>query len=156
MPDFLGAEDLLGGLLPLGDPIVTGIFGLVTVLLGWVFGRRKNNQEVDNLKAEKKSIEAASGVSQAEAAQIIAQAAAETVRPLLERLQELREENAELDEEILHLNTSVRNLRIENEELRTHATKLAVENKLMREKFKLQGDVIPELPPEVKNHDSLR
>jgi predicted nuclease with TOPRIM domain len=156
MPSFLSAEELLGGLLPLGDPIITGIFGLVTVLLGWVFGRRKQRQEIDNLQAEKKSIEAASGVSQAEAAQIIAQAAAETVRPLLERLQELREENARLDDEILHLNTSVRNLRIENEELRTHSAKLAVENKLMREKFKLQGDIVPELPPEVRYHDGLR
>jgi hypothetical protein len=148
MPDFLGAEDLLGGLLPLGDPIVTGIFGIVTVLLGWVFGRRKNNQEVDNLKAEKKSIEAASGVSQAEAAQIIAQAAAETVRPLLERLQEYREENEEQDEMILELKR-------ENKELKTRNSTLEAEMQLIREQLKLQGASIPELPPEVRKHDSL-
>lgn len=148
MPDFLGAEDLLGGLLPLGDPIVTGIFGLVTVLLGWVFGRRRNNQELDNLKAEKKSIEAASGVSQAEAAQIIAQAAAETVRPLLERLQEYREENEEQDEKIFELKR-------ENKELKTHNSTLEAELQLIREQLKLQGALIPELPSEVKNHDGL-
>lgn len=148
MPDFLGAEDLLGGLLSLGDPFIAGVFSIIAVVLGWAFGRRKSNQEVDNLKAEKKSIEAASGVSQAEAAQIIAQAAAETVRPLLERLQEYREENEEQDQKILELKR-------ENKELKTHNSTLEAEMQLIREQLKLQGTSIPELPSEVKNHDGL-
>lgn len=148
MPDFLGAEDLLGGLLSLGDPIIAGVFSIAAVVLGWAFGKRKSNQELDNLKAEKRSIEAASGVSQAEAAQIIAQAAAETVRPLLERLQEYREENEEQDQKILELKR-------ENKELKTYNSTLEAEMQLIREQLKLQGTSIPELPPEVKNHDSL-
>jgi cell division protein FtsB len=148
MPDFLGAEDLLGGLLSLGDPIVAGVFGIATVVIGWAFGRRKSNQELENLKAEKKSIEAASGVSHAEASQIIAQAAAETVRPLLERLQEYREENTEQDEKILELKR-------ENKELKTHNSTLEAELQLIREQLRFQGATIPELPQEVKNYDSL-
>lgn len=149
MPNFLSAEELLGGLLPLGEPIVTGMFALVTVLLGWVFGRNKNKQEVENLRAEKRSIEAASGVSQAEAAQIISDAAVASVKPLLDRLKEYREENEELDDKILAL-------KHENQQLKTHVARLESENELMRENFKLRGNKIPELPSEVKNHDGLR
>jgi chromosome segregation ATPase len=149
------ASELINGLLPLGEPLVGAGVTLLTTLFAFVVGRRRSKQEVDNLQAEKRSIEAASGVSNAEAAQIISQAAAETVKPLLERLRELREENAELDQEILEKETQIRNLRIENEEIRTHAARLAVHNKLMKEKFRLQGDTPPELPPEVINYDSL-
>ncbi len=138
--------ELFEGLLPLGEPLIQAVVGIVTAVFTYLVGRRGRKQELENLQAEKKSIEAASGVSTAEAAQIISQAAAETVKPLLDRLQELREENTRQDEELLEKETAIRNYKIELEDLKSHAAKLAMQNRLMREKFKLQGEIPPELP----------
>lgn len=147
--------ELLEGLLPLGEPLIQAVVTVVTAVFTYLVGRRGRKQELENLQAEKKSIEAASGVSTAEAAQIISQAAAETVKPLLDRLQELREENSRQDEEILEKETSIRNYKIELEDLKSHAASLAMQNRLMREKFKLQGEVPPEFPTNGGTNDSL-
>ena len=142
------SAELLDVLLPLGDPLVTGLVTILTIILTRIFTRREQKAKVDNLQAEKKSIEAASGVSAAEAAQIISQAAAETVRPLLDRIRELREENADQDIQILNLKTAL------DKERQFHA-RYQAENKLLREHLKMQGLNIPELPPEVNKNDSL-
>lgn len=147
--------ELLEGLLPLGEPLIAAVVAVGGSVFTYLVGRRGRKQELENLQAEKKSVEAASGVSTAEAAQIISQAAAETVRPLLERLKEQREENTKLDDELLYKDTIIRNYKIEVEDLRNRVTRLAMQNKLMREKFKLQGEVPPELPSGGNTNDSL-
>src|SRR5690242_20258524 len=90
---FFGMDpDFVNQLLPLGDSIIGAAVTLLTAAITYGVGRSRNRAELDNLKAEKKSIEAASGVSTAEAAQVISEAAAATVQPLLDRIREQREE----------------------------------------------------------------
>lgn len=135
-------SEVVSNLLPLGDSIVGALVTLATALLTYIVGRRRSRVEVDNLQAEKKSIEAASGVSTAEAAQIISEAAAATVQPLVERVREQREEIKYLTEQLV-------DHRYKNDALRTTVARLSAENQLMRKKFSLQGETPPELPPEV-------
>jgi small-conductance mechanosensitive channel len=144
--DFLSAIDseVVSQLLPLGDSIIGAGVTLLTALFTYLVGRRRSAQEVQNLQAEKESIEAASGVSTASAAQIISEAAAATVSPLLSRIKEQREEI----EFLTGKNVDYRN---QLDELRTEIAKTAAQNELMRRKFMLQGEIPPELlPPEVK------
>lgn len=70
--------------------ILTNIIGPVVVAVlisvpSYLVGRRKNAAEVSKLLAEK-------GASEASAAAVVAQAAAEIVGPLLERMRSLQEE----------------------------------------------------------------
>jgi uncharacterized coiled-coil protein SlyX len=141
---FLYALDsgVVDQLLPLGDSIIGAFLTLGTALITYTVGRAKARAEVDNLQAEKKNIEAASGVSTAEAAKIISAAAAATVEPLMDRLKEQRQE-------ISHLNSEAAEARKELEIMRDHVARLSAENKLMKQKFRLQGESPPELPPEV-------
>lgn len=144
--DFLNAleSEVISQLLPLGDSIIGAGVTLLTAFFTYLVGRRRSSQEVQNLQAEKESIEAASGVSTAQAAQIISEAAAATVSPLLFRIKEQREEIEFLTER----NVVYRN---QLDELRTEIAKTAAQNELMRRKFMLQGEIPPELlPPEVK------
>lgn len=134
--------EVVSQLLPLGDSILGAGVTLVTALFTYVVGRKRATAEVDNLRAEKKSIEAASGVSTAEAAQIISEAAAATVSPLLERIKEQREEIEFLTERSVDYRNQL-------DAMRTHAARLAAENELMRRKFMLQGEPVPELPKEI-------
>lgn len=139
---FLAVElEVVKELLPLGDALIGAAVTLVTAFITYLIGRAKNKAEVSNLQAEKKSIEAASGVSTAEAAQIISEAAAATVQPLTERIREQREE-------IKELNATIVELKFQLDSMRNHAARVASENLLMRRKFELQGESIPELPPE--------
>lgn len=126
-------------IIPLGDSIITAVFTLLTALVTYGIGRGRQKAEVDNLKAEKKSIEAASGVSTADAAKVISEAAAATVQPLIERIKEQREENKFLEQKNVEY-------RLELETLRTTIAKFQAENELMRNRFKLQGESPPELP----------
>lgn len=141
---FLYALDsgVVDQLLPLGDSIIGAFLTLGTALITYTVGRAKARAEVDNLQAEKKNIEAASGVSTAEAAKIISAAAAATVEPLMDRLKEQRQE-------ISHLTSVAAEARKELELMRDHVARLSAENKLMKQKFRLQGESPPELPPEV-------
>jgi hypothetical protein len=136
--------EIVSQLLPLGDSIVGALVTLATALFTYVVGRRRSKAEVENIQAEKKSIEAASGVSTAEAAQILSEAAAATVEPLVERVREQRVEIRSLE----NRNIAYRHL---IDDLRTQVAELSSENTLMRRKFMLQGEIPPELPPEVKN-----
>lgn len=103
--------ELLSQILPLGDTAVTAVVTIFTAIFTYAAGRRKSNQEVQNMQAEKRSIEAASNVSIAESAQIISAAATATVQPLVERLREQREE-------IKCLKFTIAKLKAENEILR--------------------------------------
>lgn len=132
--------EIVSQLLPLGDSVIGAFFTLATALFTYVIGRRRNRAEVDNLQAEKKSIEAASGVSTAEAAQIISEAAAATVQPLVSRVQEQQKE-------IKYLTERVTWKRAELDRLRTENATLMSENMLLKTKYRLQGETPPELPP---------
>lgn len=72
--------------------IITAVAGIVVSILTYFFGRKKNNAEVKKLEGEKKSVEAAAGLSTAEAASIISRAAADVVQPLTNRIRELQQE----------------------------------------------------------------
>jgi cell shape-determining protein MreC len=132
--------EIVSQLLPLGDSVIGALVTLATALFTYVIGRRRNRAEVDNLQAEKKSIEAASGVSTAEAAQIISEAAAATVQPLVSRVQEQQKE-------IKYLTERVTWKRAELDRLRTENATLKSENMLLKSRFRLQGETPPELPP---------
>lgn len=133
--------DMLKDLLPLGDAIVGAVVALATSLFTYVVGRRRSRAEVDNLQAEKKSIEAASGLSTAEAAQVISEAAAATVQPLIDRVHQQQEEIKYLTDRVVWKRGQLDLLRTEN-------AKLKAENELFRQRMRLQGETPPELPPE--------
>jgi NAD-dependent DNA ligase len=135
--------EMVKELLPLGDAVVGAVAAIIGSIFTYILGRRKSSQEVENLQAEKKSIEAASGLSTAEAAQVISEAAAAMVQPLIDRVHQQQEE-------IKYLTDRVVWKRGQLDELRTLNAKLRAENELYRQKFKLQGETPPELPPEVK------
>lgn len=131
--------EIVSQLLPLGDSVIGAVVALATALFTYVVGRRRNRVEVDNLQAEKKSIEAASGLSTAEAAQIISEAAAATVQPLVSRVQEQQKEIKYLTERLTWKRSELDRIRTENAHLRS-------ENELLKNRFRLQGETPPELP----------
>lgn len=110
--------DILAQLLPLGDSVIGAGVTIFTALFTYIIGRRRAHQEI-------KSIEAASGVSTAEAAQILTQAAAATVQPLLERLKEQREE-------VLELAKLSSDRRYEIDKLRNELAQVRAENELIK------------------------
>lgn len=128
-------------ILPLGDSIIGAFVTLLTAGATYAIGRARRNAELDNLKAEKRSIEAASGVSTAEAAQVISEAAAATVQPLLDRIREQRQElKYYVDRNTYYLQ--------ELDKVRAELARVQAHNELMKRKFFLQGETIPELPKE--------
>lgn len=129
--------EMVSELLPLGDSVVGAVVTLCTALFTYAIGRRRAKAEVENIQAEKKNIEAASGVSTAEAAQIISEAAAATVQPLMERVKEQRIEIRELTD-------ANRNKRFIIEQLRDELAEVKSQNELMKNKFKLQGETPPD------------
>jgi predicted nuclease with TOPRIM domain len=131
--------EIVGQLLPLGDSVIGAVVAVATALFTYVVGRRRNRVEVDNLQAEKKSIEAASGLSTAEAAHIISEAAAATVQPLVSRVQEQQKEIKYLTERLTWKRSELDRIRTENAHLRS-------ENELLKHRFRLQGETPPELP----------
>lgn len=104
-------SELIAQILPAGDTAVTAAMTIFTAVFTYMVGRKKGNQELLNMEAEKKGIEARSGVTSAEAAQIIAAAAAATVQPLVERVREQREEIKLLKETIIELTAENKELR---------------------------------------------
>lgn len=133
--------EILSQLLPVGDSAVTAAVTIFTAVFTYAVGRRKSNQELQNMEAEKRGIEASSEVTTAEAAQIISAAAAATVQPLVERVREQREEIKRL---------SAKNLELiyESDSLRTKMAEMKAENELMKRKFIFQGEIPPTLPLE--------
>jgi hypothetical protein len=138
MQDYVSMDgEIISELLPLGDALVGAGVTLATALFTYLIGRRRAQAEIGNLLAEKKSIEAASGVSTAEAAQIISEAAAATVQPLMERVREQRLEIKELTQLSSERRIIIERLRDELAEMRS-------ENQLLRNRFKLQVETPPE------------
>jgi hypothetical protein len=142
MSDHLfGIDGVVDQLLPLGDSIIGAAVTLVTAGITYAVGRARTKAEVDNLMAEKKAIEAATGVSTAEAAQVISEAAAATVQPLLDRIRQQREE-------ILYFNERHAYYLNEIEKIRTEKARTDSENALLKRKLILLGEEIPTLPEE--------
>lgn len=77
-------------LLQIFGPIIGAIALTVTT---WFLARSRNRAEVERLQGERKSVEAAAGLSTAEAASIISRAAADVVLPLTNRIRELQEDS---------------------------------------------------------------
>lgn len=139
MSDHLfGIDGVVDQLLPLGDSIIGAAVTLVTAGITYAVGRARTKAEVDNLMAEKKAIEAATGVSTAEAAQVISEAAAATVQPLLDRIRQQREE-------ILYFNERHAYYLNEIEKVRTEKARTDSENALLKRQLILLGEPIPTL-----------
>lgn len=133
--------EMVKELLPLGDAVIGAIAAILGSVFTYILGRKKANQEVENLQAEKKSIEAASGLSTAEAAQVISEAAAATVQPLIDRVHQQQGEIKYLTDRVVWKREQLDLLRTEN-------ARLKAENELYRHRMRLQGETPPELPPE--------
>lgn len=139
---FLGIDPgVIQQLLPLGDSIVSASVTLLTAGITYAVGRSRTKAEVDNLMAEKKAIEASVGVTTAEAAHVISEAAAATVQPLLERLREQREE-------IKFFNERYTKTLNEMDILRNTNARIQSENALLRRQLILLGEEIPTLTEE--------
>lgn len=139
---FLAVDlEVVKELLPLGDTLVTGVLTVITPVITYFLGRKRQKQEIENLQAEKKSIEAASGLSTAEAAQVISEAAAATVQPLIDRVHRQQDEIKYLTDRLVWK-------RGQMDEMRTDLAKLRAELELYRQKQKLQGKPLLEFTPE--------
>ncbi len=134
--------DIIKEFLPLGDALLGAFFTLLTAGFTYMMGKRKRDQEVVNLQAEKLSIEAASGVSTAEAARVISSAAAATVGPLVERVKQQSDEIKSLTEKIIDLGSQI-------EHEKTVSAQIKAENELLKHRFRLQGETVPELPKQL-------
>lgn len=135
---FFGLDGVVDQLLPLGDSILGAAATLITAGITYAVGRSRTKAEVDNLMAEKRAIEAATGVSTAEAAQVISEAAAATVQPLLDRIRQQREE-------ILYFNERHAHYLNEIEKIRTEKARTDSENALLKRQLILLGEPIPTL-----------
>jgi phage shock protein A len=121
--------------------IIALVQGSMTALLSVITyfqGRKRGNAEVEKIKVEKKSIEAAAGLSTAEAASIIAQAAADVVQPLTNRIRELQQQN--LDQQ-----NQISGLARENTDLRNKVTFLETQVALVQKSSALTGEVYPHI-----------
>lgn len=139
---FLGIDSgIIDQLLPLGDSILGAAVTLMTAGITYAVGRSRTKAEVDKLMSEKKAIEAVAGVSTAEAAHVISEAAAATVQPLLDRIRQQREE-------ILYFNERHAYYLNEIEKIRTDKARVESENALLKRQLILLGEPIPTLTEE--------
>lgn len=123
--------DYLTLLLPYFSSLAVAILGAVGSLISYRKGRERSSAEVDNIKSEKKSIEAAAGLSTAEAASIISKAAAEMLQPLLARQKELQEQVSVLTQE--------------NSFLKNKITMLEAQVRIIEKHSELSGEPYPHL-----------
>lgn len=135
MPDYVIP------LLQIFGPILGGVaLAVVTYLLG----KRKNRAEISKLEGEKKSVEAAAGLSTAEAASIISRAAADVVQPLTNRIRQLQEESLARDqrnaEEVRRLQTHIVELTKENVKLKTKLAHLEAKLTLLEKPGELANE----------------
>lgn len=112
-------------LLQIFGPILGGV---ALAVLTYLLGKKKNRAEINKLEGEKKSVEAAAGLSTAEAASIISRAAADVVQPLTNRIRELQQESLMRDqknaEEVHLLKKHIMELTRENVQLKTKVAHL--------------------------------
>jgi len=124
-------QEYLPVLVPLIASIVTILAGLLSSWLAYRRGRSRSNAEVENLKVQKQSIEAAAGLSAAEAAAIISKTAADMLTPLTNRIGELQEQVSKLTQE--------------NTYLRNKVTLLETQVAMIEKHSELSGEIYPHL-----------
>lgn len=128
-------------LLQIFGPILGGVaLAVVTYFLG----KKKNRAEINKLEGEKKSIEAAAGLSTAEAASIISRAAADVVEPLTNRIRQLQEESLVRDQrnadEVRRLQSHIIELTKENVQLKTKLAHLEAKLTLLSKPHELANE----------------
>lgn len=121
------------------------IFGALTLaLVTYFIGKSKNKAEINKLEGEKKSVEAAAGLSTAEAASIISRAAADVVEPLTNRIRELQQESLARDarhaDEIRRLQVHIGELTRENVQLKTKLAHLEAKLVLLEKPSELASE----------------
>lgn len=104
----------------------------VAVIVSYLFGKKRQKAEVDRLQGEKKNLEAAAGLSTAEAASIISRAAADVVQPLTNRIRELQEEAKSLADRHAE---EMRSLVAKYAELEAHVAVVTRENIELKSKI---------------------
>lgn len=128
-------------LLQILGPILGGI---VLAFVSYFLGRRKNQAEISKLEGEKKNVEAAAGLSTAEAASIISRAAADVVEPLTNRIRELQQESLARDkkhaEEISRLQFHINEVTRENVQLKTKVAHLEAKVALLSKPTELANE----------------
>lgn len=97
-------------LIPVATSLVSGVLVLLGGFFAYLYGRKRNQAEIQKLQSEKESIEAAAGLSTAQASSIIATAAAEVVQPLTNRIKELQGQVATLTQENVMLRNTLADL----------------------------------------------
>lgn len=117
---------------------------LIAIIFSYLFARKKNQAEVKKLEGEKKSVEAAAGLSTAEAASIISRAAADVVQPLTNRIRELQEDSIARSqrhaETIRRLESHIAEVTRENVELKTKVAHLEAKVALLSKPSELANE----------------
>lgn len=135
MPDYVIP------LLQIFGPILGGV---ILAVVTYFLGKRKNRAEIDKLVGEKKSVEAAAGLSTAEAASIISRAAADVVQPLTNRIRELQQESLAREqrnaEEVRRLQFHITELTKENVKLKTQLAHLEARLALLSKPSELASE----------------
>lgn len=112
MRPFASEFEVIKELLPLGDSIITAVMTVGAGIGSYFIGKKKQNQELENLKAEKKAIESEASSSLAEATRMITDSASAILGPITIRLKEQTEENRLLREMNLFLNKELEQIKV--------------------------------------------
>lgn len=135
MPDYVIP------LLQIFGPIIGGI---ALAVITYFLGRNKNRAEISKLEGEKKNVEAAAGLSTAEAASIISRAAADVVEPLTNRIRELQQDSLAREqrnaEEVRRLQFHITELTKENVKLKTQLAHLEAKLALLSKPSELANE----------------
>jgi phage shock protein A len=135
--------------IPLLQVIGPILGGAVLAIISYFLGIKKNRAEIAKLEGEKKSVEAAAGLSTAEAASIISRAAADIVQPLTNRIRELQQDSLARDqrhaEEIRGLQLHIGNLTEENVKLKTKVAHLEAKVALLSKPHELANETTKRL-----------
>jgi len=90
-------------LVPLASTIITIIGGIIASRISYRRGRARSEAEVENLKMQKQSIQAAAGMDTAEASRVIAETSAAMLSPLKNLINDLQEQVTRLSTENIYL-----------------------------------------------------
>lgn len=99
--------DNLEAILTLSGTVLTIIAGFISSWIAYRRGKAQRNVEVENLKSQNKSLEAATGLNAAEAAAVIVNTATSMLDPLIRSQKELQEEISRLKQENIFLRERV-------------------------------------------------
>lgn len=124
--------NLLQDLMPILTVALSGALVIIGNIVTYRLGKAKNAAELEKLRSERNNMEAATGLSTAEAASILSQAAADIVQPLTVRIKELQSEVAKLT--------------TENAQLKNKVTELEAKVSLVEKQKEIIGEDFPYIP----------